>query len=59
MEGKYRCIGKVNPWKDAEHLITGQTIDETLADEAAKKAPADARPLSQNACKIEIAAVPW
>ena len=43
--------------KAAEELITGQTINEVLADEAAKKAVAGAKPLSQNAYKIEIAKV--
>lgn len=38
-------------------MITGQTINEVLADEAAKKAVAGAKPLSQNAYKIEIAKV--
>jgi xanthine dehydrogenase YagS FAD-binding subunit len=43
--------------KAAEELITGKTINEVLADEAAKKALAGAKPLSQNAYKIEIAKV--
>jgi xanthine dehydrogenase YagS FAD-binding subunit len=43
--------------KAAEELITGQIINELLADEAAKKALAGAKPLSQNAYKIEIAKV--
>jgi xanthine dehydrogenase YagS FAD-binding subunit len=43
--------------KVAEELMTGKTIDDALAEETAKRALKRAKPLSQNAYKIEIAKV--
>jgi len=41
--------------KKAEHLIVGRRIDESSAREAAEEALLGARPLSNNAYKVEIA----
>ena len=51
-------LGAVAPMpyraKAAEEAIIGQTINESIAAEAAEKAMAGAKPLSMNAYKIEI-----
>lgn len=41
--------------KAAEEVIVGRTIDEMVAAEAGERALADAKPLSMNAYKVEIA----
>lgn len=40
---------------NAEEILKGNYIDESIAEEAGKKAVSDAKPLSKNAYKIQIA----
>ncbi len=41
--------------RNAEEAIKGKILNETIAEEAAKTAVADARPLKMNHYKVEIA----
>ena len=41
----------------AEKWLAGKTITESVADEAGKAAVADAKPLSQNEYKVQLARV--
>ncbi len=45
------------PWraKAAEQVLAGKTVDENVAEEAAKAAVAGAQPLSQNGYKVQLA----
>ncbi|HBL27094.1 MAG TPA: molybdopterin dehydrogenase, partial [Acidobacteria bacterium] len=47
------------PWtsREAESFLTGKTIDEAAADEAAKLAVQGAKPLSKNRYKVQLARV--
>ncbi|HXF04143.1 MAG TPA: xanthine dehydrogenase family protein subunit M [Blastocatellia bacterium] len=47
------------PWRsaEAERVLVGKTMSDALADEAARAAVAPAKPLSQNAYKIQLARV--
>ncbi len=47
------------PWRaqEAEKVLAGKSITEETATEAGKAAVAGARPLSQNAYKIQLARV--
>jgi xanthine dehydrogenase YagS FAD-binding subunit len=47
------------PWTatEAERYLAGKTISESTAEEAGKAAVADAKPLSQNAYKVQLAKV--
>ncbi|MCC7498832.1 MAG: molybdopterin dehydrogenase, partial [Bryobacterales bacterium] len=47
------------PWRavEAEKAITGASITEAAAEQAGKAAVAGARPLSENAYKVQLARV--
>jgi xanthine dehydrogenase YagS FAD-binding subunit len=53
------CLGAVAPvpWRSAaaEAAITGKAITEEVAAMAGERAVADARPLSQNRYKVQLA----
>ena len=47
------------PWAatQADQMLAGKSINEDVAEQAAKAALADAKPLSQNAYKVQLARV--